>query len=219
MTWRDSCATRGLLKLRLTSRGSGAGVPAPALSFPRIAGLLSPRLSCLRIVTEIVLGTQIDLSLAHLPRSGGDVSPQPAQFLGPWPNMDHLLGGSFVDRIDFCLKRMLRGAWQGLPELPVEGLHWGRGLRSQLRGPQEARYRKARAAGRLTQHSPDFPRMALRPSCSCYSNTRPSRRTAVCKLTGETLGGYEATLALALQGHIPGRLGATCPGISARRQR
>ena len=78
--------------VRLTSRGSGAGVTAPALSFPSIAGLRSPPRYCLKITSEIVLGTQIDLSLVHLPRFGGDVSPQPAQFLGPWTNMDHLLG-------------------------------------------------------------------------------------------------------------------------------
>ena len=106
--------------MRLTSRGSGAGVPAPALSSPSIAGLLSPRRSCLRIVSEFVLGTQIDLSLVHRPRFGGDVSSQPAPFLGPWTNMDHLLGGSSVDRIDFCRKRTFRGAGQGLPG------YWGK---------------------------------------------------------------------------------------------
>lgn len=103
MTRGDTCATRDAQMVRLTSRGSGAGVTAPALSFPSIAGLLSPPRYCLNITSEIVLGTQIDLSLVHLPRFGGDVSPQPAQFLGPWTNMDHLPGGFSVDRTDFSV--------------------------------------------------------------------------------------------------------------------
>jgi hypothetical protein len=153
LTWRDSCATRGMSKQRLTSRGSGAGVTAPALSFPHIAGLLSPRLSCLRMVSEIVLGSQIDLSLMHLPRFGGEVSQQPAQFLGPWTNMDHLLGGSSVDRVDFYLERTRRGAWQGLPELPGGRAPLGARLSSGRRGPlRSVIVRHAQRAASLSIH-------------------------------------------------------------------
>jgi hypothetical protein len=213
LTWRDSCATRGLLLMRLTSRGSGAGVTAPALSFPHIAGLLSPRLSCLRMVSEIVLGSQIDLSLMHFPRFGGEVSQQPAQFLGPWTNRSPPWGSS-VDRVDFYLERTRRGAWQGLPELPGatrrESPIGGEAKLRTKRAPQ-VRHREARAAGRLTQHSPNFLRWFQPPRVTASQIQDPPVGPRSAKLTGGTLGGYEATLVLALQGHIPRRLGGHLP--------
>jgi hypothetical protein len=125
--------------------------------------------------------------------------------------MDHLLGGSSVDRVDFYLERTRRGAWQGpLGATWRESAIGGEAKLRTKRAPH-VRHREARAAGRLTQHSPNFLRWFQPPRVTASQIQDPPVGPRSAKLTGGTLGGYEATLVLALQGHIPGRFGGHLP--------